>query len=101
MKRSNIDYGGGSGHSEFESDLFRVTRWKKQQGVCTTISYSGFYVIDDVTFDGDVSCKLKTDAQCIKELNPSEIVKILIHVASESHRKGRESIKAEFSSLMS
>ena len=91
-KRTNKDFGGGSGRGIFESELFRVVVWSLGKGIKTTISCQQGYGME-ISFEG--THNFTTDKLCIEQLNPSEILRLLKWMKEESFEQGQDSKAAE------
>lgn len=87
IARTDKDYGGGSGKTIFESDLFCVIVWKASKGVYTELSC----VLNselEIKFDGVHD--LDTDEKGLEQLTVSEIMQIIDYQKSIAFEMGRK-----------
>jgi hypothetical protein len=91
LERLTVDYGGGSGHGHFESDLFRVVWWRKQKGMCTELELN--LSDESIYFDGHVD--LSNDEMCLSQIDPSEVLGMIEAQKEEAFRSGRKSKVSE------
>ena len=92
LKRTHKEYGGGSGQTLFDSDLFSVTLWSKSKGIHTTLTPKAAPHIV-INFEG-IHEELSSDEACIEQLTPPEILKLLKFERTISVNEGKE-LKAE------
>ena len=88
LKRTLDDFGGGSGHSTFESDLFRVVQWRHHENKSTTIECKLIPFHDDIRFDGVET--FKSDADCMEQFTVVEIVKMISCQKELSFKAGQQ-----------
>ena len=86
LKRSTKEYGGGSGHKIFKSDLFYVVLWNLRDGARTTITIEDDFLGKEIHFDEKQ--KFNSDEECLIQLTPTEILKIIKYQKRISFKKG-------------
>ena len=85
IKRTKIEYGGGSGRDIFQSDLFRVVVWTLAKGIKTTINIEGMYY--NINFDG--KHQFLSDKLCMEQLTIGEIKKLIKCREKEAFEAGK------------
>ncbi len=97
FKRSNRDYGSGSGLTVFENEFFTVVLWGHYGiGKRTTLSIRDCDI--EIQFDGKVS--LKSNKACFAQLNMSEIKQIISSREKLAFERGKYSKTLEFRRLL-
>lgn len=84
--RTDKDYGGGSGKTIFESNLFTVIVWKASKGTYTELQCELIPGLE-IKFAGVQD--LDTDEKCLEQLTVSEIIQIIDYQKSEAFEMGR------------
>lgn len=98
IERSDKEYGCGTGHRIYESEIFKVSFWKHYKETKTTIEFEEFYGELEVKLDG--RHEFKSDDECMDQLTTSEILHYIQLCKKHSFIEGRNSIRKEFNSIM-
>lgn len=85
--RTNKDFGGASGTTILESDLFTVIIWKSSKGIYTELKCE---LNSDIEIKFEGAYGLDTDEKCLEQLTVSEIIQIIDYQKSEAFERGRE-----------
>lgn len=98
-KRTNKDYGGGTGHEMYASGWFSVTLWRCQNGDSTLVEHSGYSRSESARFEGDVTALLTTDAECVAAFPPSAVLRMLRSAYAHGVREGRNELRESMREL--
>lgn len=98
MKRSTVDYGGGTGHIVYNSDMFRVVVWQLLHGVKTTLKCK--LLSTELDFHGDQQNQLISDEACMYQYNYSEIIEMMDAQKNIGYTNGANDKIKEFRELM-
>ena len=87
IPRATEEYGGGTGKTTYESDLFRVVLWRLNNGkkhkTCIEIkSCCG----GEMGFDGKHT--FINDSECVGQMNADEILEAFAEIKRTNHNKG-------------
>lgn len=98
IERSYKEYGSGSGQIIYNSDIFKVILWGRSNGVSTVIEFNNSFYHFKAIFDG--KHELKSDDDCMDQLTTLEIIDYVRFCEEKSFKKGRNSMRKDFKSLM-
>ena len=94
LEQTTKDYGGGSGSTRFESDLFNVSWWNHQGGTrkrtVLTMKSSVFHR-HELCFDGHID--LDNDELCMAQLSVDDLTKMMSHSHYKGKREGKQSLQ--------
>lgn len=98
IERSDKQYGCGTGHNTYRSDIFKVTFWTHYKETKTTIEFSDSFCELEAKFDGKHD--FKSDDECMAQLTSEEILSYVEYCKNSYFRKGRNSMRKDLKSLM-
>ena len=92
LKRTKKDYGGGGGKGIFKSDFFRVVLWVHggDNGKRTEIEINSGDIFGAFSIYFDGHHEFKSDSDCINQLTPAEILKLIKLQKKSSFSSGKK-----------